>query len=438
MRRVYIKSFGCQMNDYDSTRMADVLEKRKGMGRTHDPKVAEVILVNTCSVREKAEEKLFDELGRLRPFKECNPKVRIGVGGCVASQEGDRILKRAPFVDLVFGPQTIHRLPEMLRRRDETGKSQVDLSFTAIEKFDALPTPGANGPRAYVSVMEGCSKYCTFCVVPYTRGREVSRSVEGVLDEVADLALQGVREVTLLGQNVNAYLGDEPGGGGASLARLIECVSHIDGIERIRYTTSHPVNFTDDLIEAHARIDKLMPSVHLPLQSGDDRVLARMKRGHTLLEYKQIIRKLRKAHHGISITSDFIVGFPGETEGQFRKTVDAVNWARFDGGYSFIYSKRPGTPAASFEGQVQREVTGRRLSELQAALEGWGRMRSEKYIGTTQQVLIEGEAKRGNGLCGRLPDNRTVTCNGMGQIGELREARITATRGYTLMADLVS
>lgn len=426
------------MNDYDSSRMADVLAEGEAMERTDSPGDAEVILVNTCSVREKAEERLFDELGRLRPHKEANPKVRIGVGGCVASQEGSRILKRAPFVDLVFGPQTIHRLPEMLRRRDETGESQVDLTFAAVEKFDSLPRPGADGPRAFVTVMEGCSKYCTFCVVPYTRGREVSRPLEDVLDEVADLALSGVREVTLLGQNVNAYLGAERGGGQATLARLIECVSHVDGIERVRYTTSHPVNFTDDLVDAHARIGKLMPSVHLPLQSGDDRILSRMKRGHTLLEFKQVVRKLRKARPGISITTDLIVGFPGETEAQFRNTLGAVNWARFDGGFSFIYSRRPGTPAAAFEGQVQREDAGRRLTELQGALEGFARERSAGYVGTTQQVLIEGEAKRGNGLRGRLPDNRTVTCTGRGEVGELREARITASRGFSLAGELVS
>ena len=437
MAKVYIRSFGCQMNDYDSSRMADMLAKSDGMERSNKPDGAEVILVNTCSVREKAEEKLFDELGRLRRFKKANPRVRIGVGGCVASQEGTRILKRAPFVDIVFGPQTIHRLPEMLSKRAKTGKSQVDLSFTPIEKFDSLPSPGASGPKAFVSIMEGCSKYCTFCVVPYTRGREVSRAVEDVLDEVADLALQGVREVTLLGQNVNAYLGDLPGGGTASLAQLIECVSHIEGIERIRYTTSHPVNFTDDLIEAHGRIKKLMPSVHLPLQSGDDLILARMKRGHTLLEFKQIIRKLRKARPGISITSDFIVGFPGETEDQFQKTLDAVGWAKFDGGYSFIYSKRPGTPAASFGGQVPRDVAQKRLVKLQKALESLGRKRSDWYVGTKQRVLIEGNAKRGNGLCGRLPDNRTVTCKGKGKPGKICDVAITSSRGYTLMGELL-
>lgn len=423
------------MNDYDSDRMADVLACA-GMERTGRPEEAGVILLNTCSVREKAQERLFDELGRMRAHKERDPGVRIGVGGCVASQEGGRIVGRAPYVDLVFGPQAIHRLPGMLERREATRRPQVDLTFDAVEKFDELPPVGARGARAFVSVMEGCSKYCTFCVVPYTRGREVSRPVADVLDEVADLALGGARDVTLLGQNVNAYMGREPGGT-ASLARLVECVSHIDGIDRIRYTTSHPVNFTDDLVAAHAGVAKLMPHVHLPVQSGDDRVLARMKRGHTLLEYKQVIRKLRKAHQGISITSDFIVGFPGETEGQFERTVDLARWARFDGGFSFVYSARPGTPAASYGGQVPPDEGKRRLRRLQGVLDATARESAARYVGTRQQVLVEGETRRGDALLGRLPDNRTASCAGKARVGELREVRVTAARGAALAAEFL-
>lgn len=436
-RKVYIKTFGCQMNAYDSQRMADVLADRGGLATTTRAEDADVILLNTCSVREKAQEKLFDELGRLRRHKERDPSVRIGVGGCVASQEGARLLARAPFVDIVFGPQTIHRLPEMLAAAAATKEKQVDISFPAIEKFDSLPAPGIRGPCAFVSVMEGCSKYCSFCVVPYTRGQEMSRPVADVLDEVADLALQGVRDVTLLGQNVNAYLGPQPGGSTADLARLIECVAHIDGIERIRYTTSHPVNFTDSLVEAHARVRKLMPHVHLPVQAGDDRTLARMKRGHTLLEYKATIRKLRAARPGISISSDFIVGFPGETEEQFGRTLALVRSLRFDGGFAFIYSPRPGTPAASLPDPTPRADKVRRLTALNTLLQTATRSRSAAYVGSIATVLVEAQEKRGTGLCGRLPDNRVINCTGPAELAELRQVLITGTSGYVLKGEFL-
>ncbi len=425
------------MNVYDANRMADVLAQNCAHKTTDDPSQADVILLNTCSVREKAQEKLFDELGRLRRLKQSRPTMRIGVGGCVASQEGANILRRAPFVDLVFGPQTIHRLPAMLDKQAATGKPQIDLTFAAIEKFDQLPAPGINGPRAFVSIMEGCSKFCSFCVVPYTRGQEISRPVADVLDEVAELALRGVREVTLLGQNVNAYLGAEPGGT-ADLARLIECITHIDGIARIRYTTSHPVNFTASLIDAHARLAKLMPSVHLPVQAGDDRILARMKRNHTLLEYKSIVSALLKAKPDISITSDFIVGFPGETSAQFERTLKLVKDVRFDGGYSFIYSARPGTPAANFSDPVGHAEKLDRLKRLQQLLQDLARQRSATYVGTAQQILVEGPSKRDGDWCGRLPDNRMVNCRGKAKLGQLRDVRITGTSGYTLRGEFAT
>ena len=435
---VYIKSFGCQMNVYDSQKLADVLHQDCGLEPTDKSEKAKVILLNTCSVREKAQEKLFDELGRLRKIKSKDPEVVIGVGGCVASQEGERIFKRAPFVDIVFGPQTIHRLPKLLADRKQQNKRQIDISFPAIEKFDSLPKAGIQGPKAFVSVMEGCSKFCSFCVVPYTRGHEVSRPVADVLDEVATLALQGVCEVTLLGQNVNAYLGALPRGGLADLAYLMECVSNIDGIERIRYTTSHPVNFTDSLINAHAKLPKVMPHVHLPVQAGDDRILSRMKRGHTLLEYKSIIKKLRAVRPGISITSDFIVGFPGETEKQFNKTVQLARDLRFDGGYSFIYSPRAGTPAASFADDTPSHKKVTRLKKLNEVLQTETRKRSSTYLGTIGTVLVEGKEKRGNRLCARLPDNRTINCAGKGEIGQIRKVLITGTSGYVLEGKFLS
>ena len=436
--KVYIKSFGCQMNVYDADRLADQLAAAGGLQRSADASEAKVIMLNTCSVREKAQEKLFDELGRLRARKEADPGVRIGVGGCVASQEGERILARAPYVDVIFGPQTIHRVPALLAERERTGKAQLDISFPGIAKFDELAAPGARGPRAFVSAMEGCSKYCSFCVVPYTRGPEVSRPLADVLDEVAMLALDGVREVTLLGQNVNAYLGREPGGAQASLARLLECVAALDGIERIRYTTSHPVNFGADLIAAHAQLPKLMPHVHLPVQSGSDRVLARMKRGHTLLEYKGILRKLRQANPDIAITSDFIVGFPGESRSQFAKTVELVAQADFDGGFSFIYSPRPGTPAASLPEQLERAEQTARLVELQAALAASFARRGRACVGQEVEVLVEGPAPKGGKLTGHAPNNRVVVFAGAGaSVGDIRKVRIDAARGAALAGTIV-
>lgn len=435
--KVFIKSFGCQMNEYDAERMADLLRRDLELERCESPQDAQVILLNTCSVREKAQEKLFDELGRLRGFKERDPRVRIGVGGCVASQEGARILERAPFVDVVFGPQTVHRLPALLAERQERDAAAIDISFPLVEKFDALPAPGRRGPRAFVSVMEGCSKYCSFCVVPYTRGPEVSRPVLDVLDEVADLAARGTKEVTLLGQNVNAYLGPDPRGRDAGFARLLECVAEVDGIERIRYTTSHPVNCTDALAAAHGSLPQLMPHMHLPVQSGDDRILARMKRGHTVIEYKQIIRRLRRARPDLALTSDFIVGFPGETEEQFERTLELARWVGYDGGFSFIYSPRPGTPAASLEGQVPRPVQVARLERLQAELAASSARLGEALVGSEQQVLVEGPAKKGALMQGRLPNNRLALFAGPAAAGELRTLRIHALRGATLRGELL-
>ena len=366
---VYIKTFGCQMNEYDSSKMRDVLEAAHGMTRTDNPAEADVLLVNTCSVREKAQEKVFSLLGEWRAFKQLRPQVVIGVGGCVASQEGDGITARAPYVDLVFGPQTLHRLPEMIEGLRRTGRPQIDVSFPEIEKFDRLPEARADGAAAFVSIMEGCSKYCTFCVVPYTRGEEISRRFSQVLGEVETLAAQGVREVTLLGQNVNAYAGEMDDGSRADLATLIHFAAAVPGVERIRFTTSHPLEFNDSLIEAYASVPKLNNLLHLPVQSGSDRVLAAMKRGHTVLEYKQKLRKLRAVRPDISITTDIIVGFPGETDEDFICTMNLIAEAGFDQSFSFIYSRRPGTPAASFPDEVPPEVKQQRLDLVAAAAE---------------------------------------------------------------------
>lgn len=436
--KVYIKSFGCQMNAYDADRMADALRRDLALERCDRPQDARVILLNTCSVREKAQEKLFDELGRLRAFKERDPRVRIGVGGCVASQEGERILARAPFVDVVFGPQTIHRVGKLLAERQARGAAQVDISFPLVEKFDELPAAGRRGPRAFVSVMEGCSKYCSFCVVPYTRGPEVSRPVLDVLDEVADLAARGTREVTLLGQNVNAYLGADPRGRDADFARLLACVARVDGVARVRYTTSHPVNFTPALAAAHGAIAELMPHVHLPVQSGDDRILARMKRGHTVLEYRQTVRALRRARPDVALTSDFIVGFPGETEAQFARTVALARWVGYDGGYSFVFSPRPGTPAAGLAGAVPRDVQVARLERLQAELAASAKRLGAALVGTRRQVLVEGPAKKGGLLQGRLPNNRLALFAGPAEPGELRELAVEELRGGTLRGALLA
>ncbi len=411
--RLYISTFGCQMNEYDSARMADVLRESDGLEPTDDPQQADVILLNTCSVREKAQEKVFSQLGKFRLLKRRRPALVIGVGGCVASQEGEGLLERAPFVDLVFGPQTIHRLPAMIAATRETHAPQVDVSFPEIEKFDRLPEPRAAGATAFVSIMEGCSKYCSFCVVPYTRGEEMSRGFSQVVDEVASLVGQGVREVTLLGQNVNAYRGPMDDGTVCDLATLIRHVARLDGLERIRFTTSHPLEFRDSLVEAYADVPKLANYLHLPVQSGSDRVLAMMKRGYTRLEYKQKIRRLRAARPDISLSSDFIVGFPGETEADFRQTLDLIAEVGFDQSFSFIYSRRPGTPAAALPDEVPQAVKQERLATLQAQLNRQARGISERMVGSTQRVLVERPARRDpRQLAGRTENMRWVNFDG--------------------------
>ena len=413
--KLFIQTHGCQMNEYDSARMADVLAASDGLELTTNAEEADVILVNTCSIREKAQEKVFSQLGRWRRLKQGGRPVLIGVGGCVASQEGDGIIRRAPFVDLVFGPQTLHRLPELIRARRESGRPQVDISFPEIEKFDRLPEPRAEGPTAFVSIMEGCSKYCSFCVVPYTRGEEVSRPFEDVLVEVVQLAAQGVREVNLLGQNVNAYRGPiapvEGGGDGevADLALLIRAIAEIDGIDRIRFTTSHPLEFSDSLIEAYRDVPKLANYLHLPVQSGSDRILAAMKRGYTALEFKQKIRKLRSVRPDISISSDFIVGFPGETDADFEKTMKLIEDVGFDQSFSFIYSRRPGTPAADLEDNVSSEEKHARLSRLQAHINAHAAGISRTMVGTMQKVLVEGPSRKNpDELTGKTENMRSV------------------------------
>jgi tRNA-2-methylthio-N6-dimethylallyladenosine synthase len=401
------------MNEYDSSKMQDVLEAAKGMTRTEDPAQADLLLVNTCSVREKAQDKVFSLLGEWRLHKQQRPHVVIGVGGCVASQEGEGITARAPFVDLVFGPQTLHRLPEMLEDLKQSGRAQIDVSFPEIEKFDRLPEARAAGATAFVSIMEGCSKYCTFCVVPYTRGEEISRPFAQVLREVQTLSRQGVREVTFLGQNVNAYAGPMEDGTLADLATLIHFIAAVPGVERIRFTTSHPLDFNDSLIEAYANVPKLNNFLHLPVQSGSDRILAAMKRGHTVLEYKQKLRKLRTVRPDICISTDIIVGFPGESDPDFAATMNLVEEAGFDQSYSFIYSRRPGTPAAALPDEVPHEVKQRRLEMLQQRLNAQARAISERMVGTRQRVLIERPAKRNpRQLAGRTDNNRWVNFDG--------------------------
>jgi tRNA-2-methylthio-N6-dimethylallyladenosine synthase len=439
--KVYIKTFGCQMNEYDSGKMADVLRAGEGLTPTDDPAAADVILFNTCSVREKAQEKVFHDLGRVRELKLHNPALIIGVGGCVASQEGAAIVKRAPYVDVVFGPQTLHRLPQLIAARRSTGQPQVDISFPAIEKFDHLPPARVEGVTAFVSIMEGCSKYCSFCVVPYTRGEEVSRPFDDVLTDIAELALQGVREVTLLGQNVNAYRAPVDGeADGADLALLLEHVAEIPGIERIRYTTSHPKEFTPRLIEAHARIPQLGSHVHLPVQSGSDRVLGAMKRGYTVLEYKSIIRRLRAARPKLSISSDFIVGFPGETERDFEQTLQLIDDVGFDDSYSFVYSPRPGTPAANLADDTPQEVKQQRLQRLQTRIAAGAQALSAAMVGTRQRVLIDGVSRRDTTeLAARTDNNRVVNFPGPRQrIGTFAEVLITATEAHTLRGELVN
>jgi tRNA-2-methylthio-N6-dimethylallyladenosine synthase len=436
--KLYIKTFGCQMNEYDSARMADVLRLAHGMELTGDPAAADVILFNTCSVREKAQEKVFTDLGRVKHLKRENPRLLIGVGGCVASQEGAAIVRRAPHVDLVFGPQTLHRLPQMIESRRGTGEPQVDVSFPEIEKFDNLPPARAEGATAFVSVMEGCSKYCTFCVVPYTRGEEVSRPFEDVLVEVAELAQQGVKEVTLLGQNVNAYRSATAEGDAADLALLLEYVAAVPGIERIRYTTSHPREFTQRLAEAHVRLPQLAPHVHLPVQAGSDRVLAAMKRGYTVLEYKAIVRRVRAACPAISISSDFIVGFPGESDADFEATMGLIEEVGFDASFSFLYSRRPGTPAAALPDDTPQEVKLARLQRLQARIEQQAQAISRGMVGTRQRVLVEGASRKDSAqLCGRTGNNRVVNFPGPRELlGRFADVMVTAALPHSLRGEL--
>ena len=437
-RHYYIKTFGCQMNEYDSARMADVLCTGLGLSPTDDPAEADVLLMNTCSVREKAQEKVFSLLGEWRRFKTQRPHVLIGVGGCVASQEGEAITARAPFVDLVFGPQTLHRLPEMIEQLGRTGRSQVDVSFPEIEKFDHLPAPRVEGASAFVSVMEGCSKYCSFCIVPYTRGEEVSRPFDSVLGEVRQLAAQGVREITLLGQNVNAYAGEMSDGAVVDLATLIHHVAALPQIERIRFTTSHPVEFDDSLIEAFAEVPKLAHHLHLAVQSGSDRMLSLMKRGYTSLEVKDKVRRLRAVRPGISISSDIIVGFPGESERDFEATLALVRDVGFDQSFSFIYSRRPGTPAASLPDDTPHDVKQARLARLQAQLDSQARAISEGMVGSVQRVLIERPARKdARELAGRTENNRWINFAGPTElIGRFVEVAVTAALPHSLRGRL--
>jgi tRNA-2-methylthio-N6-dimethylallyladenosine synthase len=425
------------MNEYDSAKIADVLRCAERAEPVGEPAQADVIVFNTCSVREKAEHKLYADLGRIQRLKRDNPSLLVAVGGCVASQEGDAILERAPYVDVVFGPQTLHRLPELLARRRASGEAQVDVSFPEVEKFDHLPPPRSEGAQAFVSIMEGCSKYCSFCVVPYTRGEEVSRPFADVLREIAALAAQGVKEVTLLGQNVNAWRG-EVQGRGADFAELLAFVCELDGIERVRYTTSHPREFTQRLIDAHGTLAKLAPQVHLPVQSGSDRVLAAMKRGYTALEYRSIARRLRKACPAISLSSDFIVGFPGETEADFEATLRLARELDFDGSFCFAYSPRPGTPAAELACQVEEPVKNQRLRRLQAQLDGQAAAIAERRVGSRQRVLVEGPSRRRAGeLAARAPDNRVVNFPGAESlVGSFVEVRITGCAAHSLRGEI--
>ena len=438
-RKLHVKTLGCQMNVYDSQRIADVLAQSHGLAATDDPAEADVLLLNTCSIREKAQEKVFSELGAWwHAYKQARPEVIIGVGGCVASQEGERLRARAPYVDLVFGPQTIHRLPLLLNQA-QGRRAAVDVSFPEIEKFDHLPLPRATGPTAFVSIMEGCSKYCSFCVVPYTRGEEFSRPLLDVLTEIAVYTEQGVREVTLLGQNVNAYRGATPRGGVADLAELIGQAAQIDALARIRFTTSHPVEFTDSLIVAYADQPKLAPHLHLPVQSGSDRILRAMKRGHTAAEYLAKIERVRAARPDLSLTTDIIVGFPGETEDDFAATLALVEAAGFDEAFSFIYSARPGTPAAALADDTPAEVKKARLARLQALIERQSKAYAAALVGSVQTVLVEGPAKRGEGqLHGRLGNNRVVNFAGPEPLtGQLVDIQITAASAHTLRGEPV-
>ncbi|MEM7377090.1 MAG: tRNA (N6-isopentenyl adenosine(37)-C2)-methylthiotransferase MiaB [Pseudomonadota bacterium] len=440
MTKLYIKTHGCQMNEYDSAKMLDVLRESDAVELTDSPEEADILLLNTCSIREKAQEKVFSELGRWKPLKARKPGVIIGVGGCVASQEGDYIAERAPQVDMVFGPQTLHRLPELVAEARASQAPVVDISFPEIEKFDCLPEPRADGPSAFVSIMEGCSKYCSFCVVPYTRGEEISRPLDDVMAEVVSLARQGVREVNLLGQNVNAYRGDTLDGDLADLAALIRRVAAIPGIDRIRFTTSHPREFSDSLITAFADVPELVSFVHLPVQSGSDRILAAMNRGHTRLEYKSRIRRLKAARPGICLSSDFIVGFPGETEADFEDTLKLIEEVGFDQSFSFIYSARPGTPAAQLDDPTPLDEKKSRLQRLQSQVNGQASAISDAMVGTVQRVLVDRPARRGEGeVAGRTENNRVVNFPGHTRlIGSFVDVRITEARPNSLRGEFVA
>jgi len=438
LSKLHIRTFGCQMNEYDSDKMSDVLKHSHGLELTDNIDQADVLLVNTCSIREKAEEKLFHQLGRWKKLKTTKPNLVIGVGGCVASQEGDMILKRAPYVDLIFGPQTLHRLPNMLNDALDKSQVSIDISFPEIEKFDHLPEPHSDTASAFVSVMEGCSKYCTFCVVPYTRGEEISRPFNDVIREVEVLAEQGVKEINLLGQNVNAYRGLMDDGESADLALLIAIVAQVSGIERIRYTTSHPVEFSDRLIKTYAEVPELVSHVHLPVQSGSDKILGLMKRGHTVIEYKSKIRKLREIRPDISLSSDFIIGFPGETEEDFNSTMKLINEMGFDKSFSFIYSKRPGTIAASLPDDVDQTVKKKRLAVIQDKLNENTEEISRSMIGSIQKVLVEGHSKKGSTLSGRTENMRTTHFQGNEDlIGQIISVKITEGFANSLQGELI-
>jgi tRNA-2-methylthio-N6-dimethylallyladenosine synthase len=441
MKKLYIRTFGCQMNEYDSDKMADVLGADEELVKTDNPEEADVILFNTCSVREKAQERVFHDLGRVKHLKKLNPNLIIGVGGCVASQEGEAIVARAPYVDVVFGPQTLHRLPKLIAERRNSGRSQVDISFPEIEKFDNMPPARVEGSTVFVSIMEGCSKYCTFCVVPYTRGEEVSRPLDDILAEVAGLAGQGVKEVTLLGQNVNAWRGamtrdsDELG----DFAFLLECVAEVPGIERMRYTTSHPREMSQRVFDAYAKLPKLVSHLHLPVQSGSDRVLAAMKRGYSVLEFKSVVRKLRAARPDLSLSSDFIVGFPGETEEDFEKTMKLIDEVGFDSSFSFVYSARPGTPAADMDDPVPQETKLRWLSRLQKRIDEQAQVISKSMVGKVERVMVEGLSRKDETeLAGRTDNNRVVNFEGNPRlIGQFVDVTITAALPHSLRGEIV-
>jgi len=441
LSKLYIRTLGCQMNEYDSDKMVDVLKQSHGLEVTEELGEADVLLINTCSIRENAQEKLFHQLGRWRKFKEKNPNLIIGVGGCVASQEGELILKRAPYVDIIFGPQTLHRLPMMLNDALNAKSDKdvsIDISFPEIEKFDHLPKPETNKATAFVSIMEGCSKYCTFCVVPYTRGEEVSRPFNDVINDVQVLANQGVREINLLGQNVNAYQGKMDDGEPADLALLINIVAQINGIDRIRYTTSHPVEFSDSLIQAYAEVPELVSHLHLPIQSGSDKILTLMKRGHTALEYKSKIRRLRKIRPDISISSDFIIGFPGENAQDFADTMAVINDIGFDKSFSFIYSARPGTPAANYPDDVDMAIKKERLALLQKTIDDSTEVISKSMIGSVQKVLVENKAKKDDNMFGRTENMRNTHFKGdESLVGQIVDVKITSARGNSLTGELV-